>query len=367
MKERENPLRRLNAAGQSVWCDYLTRTMLRSGELERLVEQDDLRGVTTNPTIFDKAISGGAAYDEQIRRECETAGASDPRSLFFSLAVEDIREAARQLRPVFERTGGVDGRVSLEVSPDLAYDTEGTVEEALTLYQRVAARNVMIKVPATRQGLPAISRLVAEGISVNATLLFSRERYDEVVDAYLRGLEKRAEAGEPVDEIASVASFFVSRLDSALDPVLEKRRPEWVGGAAVANARLAYQRFLSHISDTRFRRLRELGARPQRLLWASTGTKNPAYSDVLYVESLCGPDTVNTMPPATYEAFRDHGNVDPEALTRGVEQAQELLEGLAELEIDLAEVTEQLERDGVAAFRQSFDNLLSHLGEKMVA
>ncbi len=352
-----NPLRTLNAAGQSVWYDYIRRDML-AGELATMIERDDLRGITSNPTIFEKALTSGHDYDDALRRELQASQHPEPRALFYRLAIDDIRQAADQLFPVYQRTGGVDGMVSLEVSPDLAYDTEATVREARELHARLDRANVMIKVPATEAGLPAIEALIDSGINVNVTLLFAVERYQAVASAYLRGLERRQQRGEPISGIASVASFFVSRLDGKLDPLLAGRQPDLQGKIAIANAKLAYRTYQDLFGKARFEQLAAAGARPQRLLWASTSTKNPAYPELLYVENLIGPDTVDTMPPATYEAFRRSGQVTA-TLARDVDQAQHQIGTLAALGIDLQAITDQLEAEGVRAFARSFDNLLS--------
>ncbi|HXH03742.1 MAG TPA: transaldolase [Candidatus Competibacteraceae bacterium] len=367
MSSQTNPLRALNAAGQSVWFDNIQRAMLApDGELARMIAEDDLRGVTSNPSIFEKAITGSHDYDAALRRELQQNPSQSARELFFHLAIEDIRAAADILRPVYERTDGVDGMVSLEVSPDLAHDTAGTIREARELHARLGRPNVMIKVPATKAGLPAITQLIAEGINVNVTLLFAVERYLEVVDAYIAGLERRAAQGLPVKGVASVASFFVSRVDSALDPILAERAPALAGKIAIANAKKAFLVSQERFGGARFQKLAALGARPQRLLWASTSTKNPAYRDVLYVETLIGPNTVNTVPPATYEAFRDHGVVAP-TLDQDLDQAQEQLASLAGLGIDLMALTDKLEAEGVAAFAKSFDNLLAAIAAKAAA
>ncbi len=363
MTREDNPLRALNAFGQSIWYDNIHRGMLGSGELTRLIAEDDLRGVTSNPSIFDKAIGGSREYDEALRRELRAKPNRSSRELFFSLAGEDICAAADLLLPVHEATGHLDGMVSLEVSPDLAYDTEATIQEARALHTRLGRPNVMIKVPATQAGLPAIEQLIAEGISVNVTLLFSVDRYLEVADAYLRGLERRHAQGRPLNRIASVASFFVSRLDTLLDPVLGEKRPELQGKLAIDNAKVAYRRYQELYRSERFAALAKAGARPQRLLWASTGVKNAAYRDVLYIEELIGPHTVNTVPPATYEAFRDHGAVKA-TLERDVGAAEARLASLPELGIDLTAVTDRLEAEGVQAFVQSFDNLLADIEAK---
>lgn len=363
MANPNNPLRKLNAAGQSVWCDNIHRAMLTSGGLLTMIEDDDLRGVTSNPAIFDKAISAGHAYDALLQREIERDRRRSPRDLFFALAIEDIRDAADAMRPVHDKTDGVDGMVSIEVSPDLAHDTEATLREARELHARLGRPNVMIKVPGTRAGLPAIEQLTAEGVNVNVTLLFSVERYAEVAEAYLRGLERRLAQGQPIDRIASVASFFISRVDSLLDPILAEKRPDLMGRIAIANAKLAYQRYRQIHGGERFQALRAAGARPQRLLWASTGAKNPAYPELLYVEELIGPETVNTMPPATYEAFREAGTV-AQTLGQGVAEAERQVKALADIGIDLAAAADQLEREGVELFVKAFDNLLRHLEAK---
>ncbi len=360
-----NPLRQLNAAGQSVWYDYIHRAFL-NGDLVRLIQQDDLRGITSNPTIFDQAISSGHAYDTALREHLRQNPGQSHRALFFALAIEDIQKAADQLHSVYLSTAGQDGYVSLEVSPDLAHDAAATIREAHLLYQRVNRPNVMIKVPATPAGVIAIEALIAEGISVNVTLLFSLKRYQEVVEAYLRGLEQRLQQQQPIDRIASVASFFVSRLDTLLDPLLTEKAPHLQGKIAIANAKLAYQQFQTWSRSPRFLALAQQGAHPQRLLWASTGTKNPAYSDVLYVEQLIGPQTVTTLPPTTYTAFRDHGQVR-RTLDQAVDQAHEQLLNLAAFGIDLDEATARLEEQGVAAFAQSFNHLLNSLEAKLLA
>ena len=358
-----NPLRLLNAAGQSVWYDHIQHSMLISGKLARLIAEDDLRGITSNPTIFEKAIAGSADYDQVLRWELQRNPRQSGRELFFSLAVEDIRAAAEALRPTYEATDGVDGMVSLEVSPDLAHDVDGTVREARALYARLDLPNVMIKVPGTVPGLHAVERLIAEGVNVNVTLLFSVERYVSVAEAYLRGLERRRARGLPLNRVASVASFFVSRLDTALDPILAQRQPDLQGQIANANAKLAYQEYQEIFGGAHFAALRAAGAWPQRLLWASTSTKNPAYHDLLYVNNLIGPDTINTMPPVTYDAFRDHGSVT-QTLEQDVEVALAQLAALPELGIDLSAITDQLEIDGVNAFIQSFENLLAAIEAK---
>ena len=349
--------------GQSVWLDYLRRGMLRSGELQSLID-DGLRGLTSNPTIFEHAIAGSGDYDGDLRA-LATSPMTD-REVFEQLAVEDVCEAADLFRPVYDATTGRDGFVSLEVSPALARDTAGTVAEARRLWAAVDRPNLMIKVPGTREGWPAIERLLAEGINVNITLLFSLEHYGEVAEAYLRALESRVRAGKPIDRLTSVASFFVSRVDTETD-----RRIEASGGAllelrgkvAVANARMAYTWFRQLLGSSTWARLAAAGARPQRLLWASTGTKNPLYSDVLYVASLIGPDTVNTMPPATLRLFEDHGTIRP-TLSEDANEARLIMARLEAGGVEFGDVARALEEEGVAKFSESFEALLRVIGKK---
>ncbi len=369
-----NALRALEALGQSVWYDYIHRELLQSGKLSRLMQEDGLCGITSNPTIYEQAFHTGTTYDEALRALLRDQPALDEQALFFALAVEDVQTAADILEPAYRASGHTDGMVSLEVSPELAHDSAGTIREALALFRRLARPNVMIKVPATRAGLEAIETLTAEGVNVNATLLFSVDRYREVAEAYLLGLEARLRRGQSVERVRSVASFFVSRVDTRVDALLEERlsradpgqRPAIEalrGRIAIANAKIAYQNYLEIQAGRRMAALREAGAAPQRLLWASTGTKNPAYSDVLYVDELIGPETVNTMPPATYAAYKDHGRPRP-TLTEDVAGARQALAALRELGIDLDAVTEELERDGVARFAESYRALLERVAEK---
>ncbi len=363
MTQSSNPLRVLNAAGQSVWCDHIHRGMITTGGLANMVEADDLRGITSNPSIFDKAISSTNEYDDLLRRELRDRPGQSARELFFALACEDIRDGADILHPVHEATGGVDGKISLEVSPDLAHDAEATVAEARALWKRLDRPNVMIKVPATEACLPAIETLIADGMNINVTLLFAVERYEAVAEAYIRGLERRLEQGQSVERIASVASFFISRVDAALDALLAEKGPELQGKLAIANAKLAYERYKDIFGGPRFAKLRQAGALDQRLLWASTSTKNPAYPELLYVETLVGPNTVNTMPPATYEAFREYGTV-AQTLETALDEARDQVSSLAGLGIDLEAVTDKLEADGVDIFAKSFLNLLHHIEGK---
>jgi transaldolase len=372
-----NPLRQLAELGQSVWLDYIRRSLLTGGELERLIEEDGLSGMTSNPAIFEKAIAGSADYDGALAA-LRAEGLRDPKAAYERIAVEDVRMAADALREVHERTGGLDGYVSLEVSPHLARDTEGTVEEARRLWRELDRPNVMIKVPATSEGIPAIERLVGQGLNVNVTLLFSRTMYERAARAYRRGLERLSAAGGPVGRVAGVASFFVSRIDTAVDRLLEERIAKatdagekerlrgLLGKAAIANSKLAYQVSKAVFSGEGWRALEGKGARRQRLLWASTSTKNPAYRDVLYVEELIGPGTVDTIPPATWDAFRDHGRVRP-SLEEDQEGARRMLEELEAAGISLEQVTGQVLRDGVRLFVEPFDKLLAAVGKALAA
>jgi transaldolase len=368
---RENPLLKLSAFGQSIWLDYIRRQMIDAGELKKLIDEDGLKGVTSNPAIFQKAIAGSADYDEAIRTLAQ-AGKS-VEAIYQVLTVEDVQRAADLFRPTYDRMAGQDGFVSLEVNPHLAHNTQGTVAEARLLWQALARPNVLIKVPATQAGLPAIRQLISEGINVNITLLFGLPRYREVAEAYIAGLEARAAQGQPLNRVASVASFFLSRIDVLLDPRLEKLAAaggpqaqtarDLIGQVAIASAKKAYRIYQEIFGSARFQKLAAPGARVQRLLWASTSTKNPAYPDLKYVEPLIGADTINTLPPDTLEAYRDHG--DPAArLTEGVDRAVGNLARLPELGIDLDQATQQLEDEGVEKFNQPFDSLMATLEGK---
>jgi len=362
--------------GQSIWFDNIKRSMLTDGELARYVAEDDLRGVTSNPSIFEKAINGSRDYDEQMRPLIENG--NEIKAIYEELVIDDIRNAADVLRPVYDRTAAIDGYISLEVDPRLAYDTAGTIAEASRLFETVARPNVMIKIPAAQEGLPAITESIYRGLNINVTMIFSIENYEQVADAFITGLEKRAAEGKPVDGIASVASFFVSRVDTAVDKQLEtlaagadgSKKDELLslrGKAAVANAKLAYQKFKEIFHDgERFAKLRAKGAQVQRCLWASTGTKNPEYSDILYVDTLIGPETVNTVPPQTYDAFKDHGTVEL-TLEQGVDAAGDLIATLASHGIDMDTVTTKLQKDGLDAFVSSFDTLLDAISAKREA
>ncbi|MDE2491920.1 MAG: bifunctional transaldolase/phosoglucose isomerase, partial [Elusimicrobia bacterium] len=362
---RKNPLVELRRFGVSVWYDYVSRQLIESGRLKSLIEDDGVRGVTSNPTIFEKAIGGSADYDEAIRRRARPG--QTPAALFELLAVEDIRAACDLFRPLYDEADGRDGFVSLEVAPSLARDAAGTLAEARRLWAAVSRPNLMIKVPGTVEGLRAFEDLTAEGISVNVTLLFSQERYAGVAEAYLRGLERRASAGHALSRVASVASFFVSRVDTLVDQLLSARpEPEaktLLGKAAIANAKLAYQHGKAVFASARFQALAAKGARPQRLLWASTGTKNPAYKDVLYVEELIGPDVVNTMPPATVDAYRDHG-AGRFSLEERLDEARAHWDALPRFGVDVAAAMARLEEDGLKSFANSFETLMGKLSAK---
>lgn len=357
----DNSIKKVQYFGQSIWYDNIRRAMLTSGELQRLVE-NGIMGVTSNPTIFEKAIDGSQDYDDALLGLGKQALAPD--DIFEILALEDIRAAADILRPVYTQTQGKDGYVSLEVRPTLAHDMRGTIKEALRLFADLDRPNVMIKVPATDEGIQAVEALTAAGVNINVTLIFSLEQYEAVSEAYISGLEKRATEGLPINTIASVASFFISRIDAAIDPqLISAGNKVLLGKIAIANAKIAYSRFLSIFSGKRWKRLEVLGARVQRPLWASTGTKNPAYSDTTYVDSLIGSDTVNTVPPATLQAFKDHGQVE-RLLETGFEDARDYLDQLGTLGIDLDEVAQRLLDEGVRAFIKSYEALLLSIEEK---
>ncbi len=367
----QTPLHELHAHGQSVWLDFLSRDLVDSGELARLVAEEGVRGMTSNPTIFQEAIKGSDTYDEDIRRL--GAQGLTPEQMFEAIAVDDIAAACDVLRPVFDKSGMTDGFVSLEVSPRLAHDTEGTVEEARRLVAAVDRPNLMIKVPATPAGLPAVETLITEGVNVNITLIFAQAVYRGVVDAYLTALENRAAAGEPVDDVASVASTFVSRIDTAVDARLEELLAEraddadeirsLLGKAAIANSKAVYEIFEEISASERYQALAADGAQPQRPLWASTSTKNPEYSPTLYVDELIGPNTVNTMPSVTMDAFREQGEVQP-TVSSDPDYWNGVLERLAALGVDLDAIMDQLQDEGVQKFIDSYDDLLQDLEAK---
>lgn len=365
-----NRLQQLHDAGQSIWLDFIDRTIFTNGELQRRIDSDALTGMTSNPTIFEKALAEGHAYDQQL----SAAAGLSAWQLFENLETDDVRSACDLFRPIYDAAGGADGYVSIEVSPGAAHNADATVAEAQRLWKTVGRPNVMVKVPGTDEGALAVRKLIADGINVNITLLFSIDAHRSVIEAYLAGLEDRVRAGKPIESIASVASFFVSRVDTEVDKRLDALQASATpadaarvallrGKAAIANAKLAYELFRAMFSGPRWDALRAKGGRLQRPLWASTSTKNPAYRDVMYVEQLVGPDTVNTMPPATIEAFRDHGEI---AITvdKNVDDARRVLAELDALGIPIKAVTDKLIVDGIASFQKSFDSLIAGLEQK---
>jgi transaldolase len=359
-------LHKVQELGQSIWIDFLSRQMLHEGELASMMKEDAVTGVTSNPTIFQKAISQGNAYDEQIQ-ELLSRGESDPKEIFLQLSAQDVAEACDLMRPVHDATDGLDGFVSWEVDPTLAYDRDGTFEEMMRLHAWIDKPNLYVKIPATKPGLGAIEDAVARGKNINVTLIFSLERYREVVEAYIRGLERLVAGGGSPKSVQSVASFFVSRVDTEADKRLEAAgRPELKGKLAIANAKLAYQHFLEAFAGERWEYLAGKGANPQRCLWASTSTKDPAYRDVMYVEELIGPQTVDTMPKETIEAFQDHGVVEVR-LTKGLKKAHKVFEDVASAGVDYDDVTETLELEGVQKFADSFAELLEGVRAKREA
>ena len=368
-----SPLAAIQALGQSIWIDFMSREFLDSGELRRRIEEDHIQGVTSNPTIFEKAIAHSSDYDEAIRRS--VAAGEDEDAIYQALTVADIREALDLFRATYDACDGRDGFVSLEVSPLLAHDADATVREAKVLWENLGRPNAMIKIPGTTECLPAIEECLAAGININVTLLFSVAAYEAVAHTYIRALRRRAQAGQPVDRVASVASFFVSRIDTEVDKRIEARlkgesdparKAELAtlrGKLAIANARNAYAAYQRIFGSPEFADLRARGARPQRVLWASVGTKNPAYPDTLYIDELIGPDTVSTMPPATFEAAKDHAKVRP-SLTEDVAGARRTVERLGALGIDFEDVTDQLLREGVESFAKSFRSLMDSIKAK---
>jgi transaldolase len=369
---KDNPLKKLETLGQSIWLDYIRRDLIASGELRRLIEEDGLRGMTSNPSIFEKAIAESHIYDQDIRDM--SLKKKDVKAIYEALSQRDVQNAADEFRSVYEKTDGEDGYVSLEVNPHLAHDTKGTIEEARRLWAALNRPNVFIKVPATSDGLPAIQQLISEGINVNVTLLFGLPRYRQVAEAYIAGLEARAAQGKPVKHIASVASFFLSRIDTLVDPLVEKffepggKKKEIAkkvhGQVAISSAKAAYQIYKEIFGNNRFKKLADKSARVQRLLWASTSTKNPDYSDVKYIEQLIGSDTVNTIPLETIDAYRDHG--DPKLrLEQDVDEANWIMARLPELGISIDKVTGQLEDEGVKKFNEPFDKLMETLRKNL--
>ncbi|HTW28061.1 MAG TPA: transaldolase [Acetobacteraceae bacterium] len=358
-----NPLKQLESCGQSPWLDYVRRDIISNGELRTLIERDGLKGVTSNPAIFEKAIGHSNLYDEDLK-QFEGAGHHDVSEIYDHLTIEDIQAGADVLRPVYDATGGRDGYISLEVSPYLANETQPTIEEAVRLWGRVDRPNLMVKVPATPAGIPAIRELIGRGLNINVTLLFGVPAYEQVVEAYISGLETLAKAGANVSRTGSVASFFVSRIDSLVDKKLAKTGDKAAmealrGKVAIANAKHAYERYKALFAGPRWEKLAAAGAKTQRLLWASTSTKDPAFPDTLYVVELIGRDTVNTMPPATMDAFRDHGTIKADAVEKDVDQAHATMATLAKAGISIDEVASELVEDGVKQFADAFDKLLA--------
>lgn len=374
-----NPLLKIKDYGQSIWMDNLNRTLIESGELKEMIKNRGLRGLTSNPAIFEKAIAGNEIYDADI--EAGAKAGKSVQEIYESLILEDIRNACDIFRPIYDESGGLDGYVSIEVSPKLGRDTQGTIEEARRFYRALDRKNVMIKIPGTPEGFPAVEQAISEGINVNITLLFAMDSYTEAAWAYIRGLEARVAAGQPIDTIASVASFFLSRIDTKVDDRIDQRLKnigtedlnkearlnEIKGKVAIANAKIAYQKYQEIIESDRWKALAKKGANVQRLLWASTSTKNPEYRDVMYIEELVGPDTVNTLPPATIEACADHCELDPDSIETNVEQAYRLIESLQDpdIDIDLDEVMSELLEEGIEKFTQPFESLMRSLENKI--
>ncbi|MBO0933065.1 transaldolase [Fibrella aquatilis] len=362
-----NRVKKIHDFEQSIWLDLIDRQLMNSGSLQRLIDEDGVRGLTSNPAIFEKAISGSSDYDDDIRQLAQEGKSND--DIFYGVAISDIKRAADIFMPVYndDEVVGADGYVSLEVSPRLALDTDGTIAQARELWKAVNKPNVMIKIPGTEAGLPAIQQAIAHGININVTLLFGLERYEAVAEAYIAGLEERADKGLPINNIASVASFFLSRIDVLIDPMLDQKGAgDLMGEVAIASAKKAYEIYKRVFSSDRFQKLRDKGAVPQRLLWASTGSKNPAFSDVKYVEALIGPKTVNTLPLETLEAYRDHGQ--PQArLEQDMDHATQVLARVKELGIDLLALTTRLETEGIDKFIKPYDKLLAAIDEQKKA
>jgi len=353
---KHNKLKSIQDLGQSIWLDFFDRKIMDTGKLEKLIEHDGIRGVTANPSIFEKAINSSSDYEKDITVLSKQKGSNE--DTFFSLAVIDIKRAADFFKSVYEETNGDDGFVSIEVSPHLAHDTEGTIKQARELWYAINRKNVMIKIPGTAEGLPAIRKCISEGININITLLFGLHRYKQVTDAYISGLEDRIKADEPIDQIASVASFFLSRIDVLIDPLLEEKGLDKMKGeVAIASAKKAYEIFKEVFNSERFKNLEAKGAKRQRVLWASTSSKDPSFSDVKYVEALIGPDTINTIPIETLEAFNDHGKAESH-LEDDLNKATQLLMQLKEKEIDINTITQQLEDEGIEKFNKAYDKLL---------
>ena len=353
---KQNKLKSIQDLGQSIWLDFFDRKIMDTGKLEKLIEHDGIRGVTANPSIFEKAINSSSDYEKDIMVLSKQKGSNE--DTFFSLAVIDIKRAADFFKSVYEETNGDDGFVSIEVSPHLAHDTEGTIKQARELWYAINRKNVMIKIPGTAEGLPAIRKCISEGININITLLFGLPRYKQVTDAYILGLEDRIKANQPIDQIASVASFFLSRIDVLIDPLLEEKGLDKMKGeVAIASAKKAYEIYKEVFNSECFKNLEAKGAKRQRVLWASTSSKDPSFSDVKYVEALIGPDTINTIPIETLEAFNDHGKAESH-LEDDLNKATQLLMQLKEKEIDINTITQQLEDEGIEKFNKAYDKLL---------
>lgn len=357
-----NPLNKIQQHGQSIWLDLLDRNIMDSGKLQSLIDDDDLRGLTSNPSIFEKAIRGSADYDDDIAKLSKNE--DNNSAIFFDMAIADIQRAADIFKPVFDKTEGKDGFVSLEVSPYLALDTDGTIEQARELWKKVNRKNVMIKIPGTKQGLPAIRECLREGININVTLLFGLPRYREITEAFMGGLEDRLKEGHSIKDVASVASFFLSRIDVMVDPMLkEKNANHLVGEIAIASAKKAYQIYLDMIASDRFKTLAAKGAQTQRVLWASTSAKDPSFSDVKYVEPLIGKDTINTLPMETIDAFRDHGKV-ADTISKDIDTSNKALDDLKNLGIDIDTITQRLENEGIEKFNKAYEQLLKSIADQ---
>jgi len=359
----QNKIKAIKDCGQSIWLDFFDREIMNSGRLKKMIEEDGISGVTSNPSIFQKAISSGSDYDEDIERLLQTKKTYD--GIFFNLAIRDIKRVANIFKNVFKQSNGEDGFASLEVSPHLAYNTNGTIKQAEQLWKAVGRKNVMIKIPATKEGLPAIRKCISEGININITLLFGLPRYEEVIDAYLSGLEDRVQANKSIHQITSVASFFLSRIDVVVDPMLQQNDSNLKGEVAIASAKKAYEIFKDVFSGERFKKLEAKGAKRQRLLWASTGTKDKTFSDVKYVEALIGPETINTIPVETLEAFRDHGQPQ-NRLENDNDKAIQILASLDEKGIDLDAITQKLENEGIEKFNKAYDEILETIKRKKI-
>ncbi|HEY9342720.1 MAG TPA: transaldolase [Hanamia sp.] len=357
-----NKVKNIHDLGQSIWLDFFDREIMNNGSLQKLIDEDGLSGITSNPSIFEKAVTSSADYDDDIRKLADEGKNND--DIFFGFAVSDIKQATDILKPVYEKSKGRDGFVSLEVSPFLANDTEGTIKQAMQLWKEVGRENVMIKIPGTAEGLPAIRKCISEGININITLLFGLERYTEVTDAYLSGLEDRLNANQPIDHVASVASFFLSRIDVMIDPLLEaKGLGKLKGEVAIASAKKAYQIYKEVFESERFKKLEKHGAKTQKVLWASTSAKDPAFSDVKYVDALIGPDTINTLPLETIDAFRDHGKAEAH-LENDLLGATRILQQLKDNGINIDNITQKLEEEGIQKFNKAYEQLLGAIDSK---